>query len=314
MHCEVRSVNSLACTILSRMGEGSGLDVQLMVVSVAYTAVLAATSHHPQLTHGATLVRAMTHDLSNRRLIAGIIISLCSTFAIVVIARVISEPWARPGSALGQSAAILGAGALLLSAIGAILKRAGQPARRNFNRHIWLGCIGFVLVSMHSGGNFYAPPALLLLALVLLMGLGVWARTIGAQRMAATFGSKSGALSAYDPARRERLKSLITDKHVLLARIDPSANEAIFSLTLTHWFGSPAKAYGYHRLVREERALLGTDHSVGMAQAYWRRVHRLIALAFVTGLVVHVVLVTFFAAYVAEGRDIYWWHLTAWDF
>ena len=256
----------------------------------------------------------MTQDLSNRKLFAGITISLCSALAVVVISRAISEPWARPGSALGQSAAIIGAGALLLSALSALLKRTGQPARQNFNRHIWLGCIGFALVSMHSGGNLTAPPALLLLALVSLMGLGIWARTIGAQRMAATFGSKSGALSAYEPARRERLQSLIADKSLLLKRIDPNANEAIFSLTLAHWLGSPAKAYGYHRLVREERVLLGTDHSVGMAQAYWRRVHRLIALAFVIGLFVHVVLVTFFAAYVAEGRVIYWWHLSAWDF
>ena len=256
----------------------------------------------------------MTEDLSNRRLLAAITISLCSTLAIVISARVVAEPWARPGSALGQSMAIVGASALALSALSAMLKRAGQPPRQNFGRHIWLGCIGFVLVSAHSGGNLGAPPALLLLALVLLMGLGVWARTIGAQRMAATFGSKRGVLSAYDPALRARLKALIADKQLRLARIDPNANEATFSLTLAHWLSTPAKAYGYRQLVGAERGLLGTDRAVGMAQAYWRRLHRLIALAFVAGLVVHIVLVTFFAAYVAEGRDIYWWHLAAWDF
>jgi hypothetical protein len=256
----------------------------------------------------------MTEDLSNRKLLTAVAISLCSTIAIAMVWRTVEAPWTRPGSAIGQSLAIVGASILALSAVSAMFKRTGQPARQKFNRHIWLGCIGFVLISTHSGGNLLAPPALLLLALLLLMGLGVWARTIGAQRMAATFGSKDGAVRAYDPAVRARLKSLIADKNSLLAHIDSKASEATFSLTLEHWCNSPARAYGYRRLVREERALLGTDLSVGSAQAYWRRIHRLIALAFVAGLLAHILLVTFFAAYVAEGREIYWWHLTAWDF
>jgi hypothetical protein len=30
------------------------------------------------------------------------------------------------------------------------------------------------------------------------------------------------------------------------------------------------------------------------------------------GLITHVIVVLFFAGYVADGRDIYWWHFTAW--
>jgi hypothetical protein len=257
---------------------------------------------------------SMTQDLNNRRLLAAVAISLCTSVAAVAILLIWREPWTRPGGAVGQSAAIIGASLLLLSAVSAMLKRAGSPARRNFTRHIWLACVGFVLVTAHTGGNFLAPPALLVLALLALMGLGIWARTMGAQQMAATFGSKNGALRAYDPALRKKLKSLIARKRSILDRIDPGASEATFSLSLAHWFGSPGPAFDYHRLARAERALLGTDQSVGMAQAYWRRLHQLIAVAFIGGLLVHIILVTFFAGYVAEGRMIYWWHVTAWDF
>jgi len=256
----------------------------------------------------------MTQDLNNRRLLAAVAISLCASVAAAAILLIWREPWTRPGSAAGQSAAIVGASLLALSAVSAMLKRAGSPARRSFTRHIQLACVGFILVTAHTGGNFLAPPALLILALLALMGLGVWARTAGAQQMAATFGSKSGALRAYDPALREQLESLIERKRSILARIDPDASEATFSLSLAHWFGSPGRAFDYHRLVRAERALLGTDHSVGMAQAYWRRLHQLIAVAFIGGLFVHIILVTFFAGYVAEGQEIYWWHVTAWNF
>jgi len=256
----------------------------------------------------------MTHNLSNRKLLTGIAVSLCTTVTVVAVLLAFEEPWTRPGSTVGQSVAIVGASLLALSAFSAMFKRVGTPARRNFTRHIWLACIGFVLVTAHTGGNFLTRPALLLLALLALMGLGVWARTSGAQQMAATFGSTSGALSASEPDLREQLKSRIERKRSVLARMDSSASEATFSLVLGHWFNSPAVAFAYHRLVREERVLLGTDQSVGMAQAYWRRLHRIIAVAFIVGLLVHIVLVTFFAGYVAEGRAIYWWHLAAWDF
>ena len=256
----------------------------------------------------------MTQDLANRKLFIGIAVSLCAATTLLAISLALHEPWASPGGAVGQSAAILGAGLLALSAVSVMLKRFGSPARQNFTRHIWLGNAGFVLVALHTGGNFLAPPALLLLALLVLMGLGVWARTTGAQRMATTFGSKSGVLTRYDPQIRARLETLIERKRSVLAGIDPHAQEATFSLLARHWLASPVRAHRYHRLVHAERSLLGTDRSVGLAQAYWRRIHRLIAVAFITGLLVHIIVVTFFAGYVAEGRVIDWWHLTAWDF
>jgi len=52
--------------------------------------------------------------------------------------------------------------------------------------------------------------------------------------------------------------------------------------------------------------------AVPAMQAYWRAVHIAVALLFLAGLIIHVVTVTFFADYVADGGPITWWHLTAW--
>ena len=86
----------------------------------------------------------------------------------------------------------------------------------------------------------------------------------------------------------------------------------MFSPNLSHWLGHPLLALAYLRLVREEEALIGVRESVGRAQAWWRAAHLALAVLFVIGLVIHVVTVTFFAGYVADGGEIYWWHLTKW--
>jgi hypothetical protein len=49
-----------------------------------------------------------------------------------------------------------------------------------------------------------------------------------------------------------------------------------------------------------------------MQQAWWRPLHMALAWLFVLGVVIHVVTVTFFAGYVADGGPITWWHLRAW--
>ena len=45
---------------------------------------------------------------------------------------------------------------------------------------------------------------------------------------------------------------------------------------------------------------------------WWRRAHIALAWTFLVGIAVHVVTVTFFAGYVADGGPIHWWHVTAW--
>ena len=111
---------------------------------------------------------------------------------------------------------------------------------------------------------------------------------------------------------KDRLLALIAEKTALLARLDPEASEALFSVTLRHLLRKPVKSLAYMRLVRREAELMGTRRSVPFAQAWWRPLHMALAWMFLAGLILHIVLVTFFAGYVADGREIYWWHLAAW--
>jgi hypothetical protein len=168
------------------------------------------------------------------------------------------------------------------------------------------------LIAIHSGGFIRRPPALLLLAIVALAVLGIWARVRGARRMAATFASKAPAFNVPDSGARERLRAIISEKRSVLARLDPGAQEGLFSVTLLHFIRQPQLATAYQELVREEAQLLGTRAAVGSAQAWWRPLHMALAWIFALGVLVHVIAVTFFAGYVADGGPITWWHLAKW--
>ena len=132
--------------------------------------------------------------------------------------------------------------------------------------------------------------------------------------MADTFGTKLGAFAAPDVGKHAALRDVIDRKVALLARLDPAANEATFSVTLSHLLRRPGTAIAYMQLARKEQRLMRARASVGPAQAWWRPLHLALAATFIVGLLIHVVMVTFFAGYVAEGRPVTWWHLTAWDF
>ena len=99
--------------------------------------------------------------------------------------------------------------------------------------------------------------------------------------MAATLGTKRSGFAAPDPALRARLQALIEQKRDLLTRLDPSAEEALFSPNLSHWLGHPLLALAYLRLVHEEEAVIGVRESVSRAQAWWRAAH--LALASLDG-------------------------------
>jgi hypothetical protein len=169
-----------------------------------------------------------------------------------------------------------------------------------------------VLIAIHSGGFLRRPPALLLLALIVLAVLGVWGRVRGSRRMAGTFASKAPGFNVPDAAARDRLRTLIAEKRRLLMQLDPQANEGTFSVNLPHFIRSPGLAMAYRKLAREESLLLGTRAAVSAKQAWWRPLHMALAWLFVLGVVIHVITVTFFAGYVADGGPITWWHLRAW--
>jgi hypothetical protein len=203
---------------------------------------------------------------------------------------------------------------LLVPVAFVLAKRGGRSTNPVtwFNAHVACSLAGMVLIAVHSGGFLRRPPALLLLTLVALAILGVWARVRGSRQMAATFSTKAPAFSVPDAATRDRLKQIIAEKRRLLQVLDPQAAEGTFSANLPHFMRHPRLALAYCRLAREETILLGTRQAVSAAQAWWRPLHMALAWLFVAGIVIHVVTVTFFAGYVADGGPITWWHITAW--
>jgi hypothetical protein len=253
-------------------------------------------------------------DLPDRMLVwivSAAALAIAAWFALRPALRI---SWSTPGSPELYIAGVLGALLLLVSMVFVAVKRSGHGALAPawFVAHIICGTLGTVLVVVHSAGFLRRPPALLFLALLGLIVLGVWARVRLSGRMAATFATKQRGFAPAGGASRAALSAVIERKRTLLASLDPAAQEATFSPTLIHWIRSPRGSLRYARLVREENNLTGTRASVGMQQAWWRPLHLALAYVFVLGIAIHVITVTFFAGYVAGGEPITWWHLTAW--
>lgn len=224
------------------------------------------------------------------------------------------EAWREPGSKTLYLVGVAGTALLLVPAAFAVAKRSGLS--RNpvawFNAHVWCACLGAVLIAIHSGGYLRRLPALLLLTLLALAVLGVWARLRASRLSARTFGTAAPAFRPPDERTRARLKRIISEKEALLRELDPAAREGTFSVTLPHWLRRPRLAAAYARLVREEIRLIGRREAVDRRQAWWRPLHLALAWLFVLGVVIHVVVVTFFAGYVAGDAPITWWYITAW--
>lgn len=227
---------------------------------------------------------------------------------------ILPAAWRTPGSPELYLTGIAGALLLLVSMVFVLVKRTGHggPAPAWFVAHVVCSTLGTVLVAIHSAGYLRRPPALLFLALLGLILLGVRARVGLSRRMAATFATKQRAFAPVEPASRARLTAVIEQKRALLPSLDAAAAEATFSPVLAHWVRTPLAAWRYARLAREESRLIGARASVGAEQAWWRPLHLALAYAFVLGLVVHVITVTFFAGYVAGEGQITWWHLMDW--
>ena len=253
-------------------------------------------------------------DLPDRILVGLVGAALLAAATWFAVHPALPEAWRTPGSPQLYSVGVLGALLLLVSMVFVLVKRSGRGdlAPRWFIAHVVCSTLGTVLILVHSAGFVRRPPALLLLALLGLIALGVWARVRLSTNMAATFSTKQRGFAPAAQLDRSALAAVIDRKRALLASLDPAAREATFSPTLGHWMRSPRASLRYARLVNEENTLIGTRASVGAQQAWWRPLHLALAYLFVLGLVIHVITVTFFAGYVADGEPITWWHLTAW--
>lgn len=252
-------------------------------------------------------------DLSNRRL--GLIVSAAALLpaAYFILRPVLPDMLRQSGTAIMYLVAVAGA-LLLLSSLSFVMAKRRDVAapKKMLTAHVLAASFGTAFVLIHSTGSITRIPFLLVLTLLALAALGIWARTRAAGRMSATFGRKHRGFATADPTVTQQLRKIIEAKTEILRALDPAASEATFSVAPAHWRRHPRLAWAYWKLAREEEALISARQSVGAAQAWWRPLHMTLAALFVIGLIIHILTVTFFAGYVAEGREIYWWHLTAW--
>ena len=236
------------------------------------------------------------------------------TVLFFIVRPVLPAAWSIPGSPELYLTGVLGALLCLTPFAFSIAKRSGRadspPAW--FIAHVVAATVGVALLVVHSGLHVRRPPALLLAGGLFLVVQGAWARVRLAHHVAGMFGGRYAAIIGNGGIDRERLRALIDAKTTLLARLDPEAKEALFSPALSHWCRHPLLSLRYVRLAKAESGLVGRHRDVSPVLAHWRTLHIGVAFLFLAGLCVHVITVTFFAGYVADGGPIDWWHLAAW--
>lgn len=259
--------------------------------------------------------RAVLGNATLRWLGIGTAITIAGYFLIVF--PLMPEVWRTAGSPELYLTGVAGACLLLVAMVFSAVKRGGggDLAPKFYVAHVLCAYAGTILVAVHGAGNLGRPPALMYLAIIGLVLLGMYARFHVSRRMERTFAEKHASYAAtMTESKRERLRELIRDKKALLAELDPNADEGTFSLQPGHWRASPLRSLRYAKLVREEQEVVGTRRMVPFTQAYWWMAHRALAHLFVLGIVIHVITVTFFAGYVADYdlSKIIWWHIAKW--
>ena len=253
-------------------------------------------------------------NLSNNRLSIMLLAVFVAIVAYLLIKPGLGPDWQRPGTAVMQSLAIAGTLLLLVPFMFSLGKRGGISAvpNRLFILHVATSILGVLLVTIHASASFNGPPVTLVAALALLIVTGAVGRLYANRLFAASFAMKPTAFTAYDKTNKAALKTLIDEKIQLLRRIDPAANEAVFSIMLVHWARHPVLSFSYERLASREAQLVQNRQSLPRFGSWWRPLHLLLAWVFLAGMIIHIIVVTFFAGYAADGGDIYWWHVTAW--
>lgn len=251
-------------------------------------------------------------DLSERNIALLLAVVIAAAASILLRA---SGP--APGSVTGQLSAAAGALLLLAPLLFVIMKRSGlgksPPAW--FIGHVLATMLGCCLIFVHvAAGDWLSPPGLVLLLLVLLILQGSLLRVIFSRGFSLLFArsSQPTGFSAPDGLDKVELQKLIDIKKSLLQKLDPEADEALFSPALKHWLRRPLMSLHYQWLAEREAKMVGARGSVSKELGWSRRLHMLAALAFYLGLLAHVIVVLFFAGYAADGEAIDWWYITAW--
>jgi hypothetical protein len=223
-------------------------------------------------------------------------------------------PWRTAGSEALYLTGVVGAVLLLIPAAYSFVKRGGsaEVPRHWLAVHIVAGIAGAVVITVHAAGGWTRPPALLVLLVYFLILQGAWARSVASAKLARVMASRTPALRGQRKVDKEALRRILDDKRQLLARLDAGATEAMFSPNRSHWLRRPFLTFRYVRLTHREAMIVGARGTVGRDLGNWRRLHLLATALLVAGIAVHVVTVTFFAGYVADGGPITWWHLAAW--
>ena len=250
-------------------------------------------------------------DLSARqiRLLTAGMLGLLTIVAFLI--GMLLDSWPRPGTPILQFLAFLGACLLTVPVFFSARKRSGsaQTPNRLFVLHVVCGLSGTFLVCLHGFAGLHGPPVVLFAFLLFVLTSGYVGRVTMASEIASTFGRAPAGFVAIPEETRNQLRNLIAEKQTLLARLDPQALEGQFSVNLTHWLKNPVLSLRYQRLASEERRLMGTRRRAGRIQAWWRPLHLVVSVLFLAGMLLHIILVLFFAGYVAGSEEVYWWHI-----
>ncbi len=249
-------------------------------------------------------------DLPNHAIIVLLVISL---IALVITLAPIEQ--ASPGTVNRQWAGAIGALLLFAPFLFTWLKRSGLSASPPFwfVNHVLCASAGAYLIFFHAaGGNWISPPGLVLILLIFLLVQGSILRVSVSKRFSHLFARTSIApgFSQPDKLDKARLKVLIEYKQQLLKKLDPQADEALFSPTLRHWLQHPWLSLCYQRLISLETDMVGAREGAGLVLAWSRHLHMLAATLFYLGLIAHIIVVLFFAGYTAGGEEIDWWYIT----
>jgi len=251
-------------------------------------------------------------DLPNR----GLYILLAFAAAVLLLSLVLLNQQ-KPGAPIAQWSATIGVCLLLAPLFFSILKRSGYSDSPPFwfVTHVLGATLGACLILLHAaGGDWLSPPGLVLLLMLFLLIQGTVLRTTVSRSFAYLFARNSIGLGFSAPTTLNKIElgKLIERKTVLLQRLDGEASEALFSPTLRHWLRRPWLSFRYQSLIDREARMVGARQAAGKIRGWSRRIHMAVAVLFYGGLLAHIIVVLFFAGYVAGDSEIDWWYITAW--